>query len=122
MNQCFFSNTCTKKMSKKHTFSYEKFLKIYKRNKNVDDVLTKIIMRNIILDLKKNTNETIQHIKELNRIEDILCKDMKRLGYDVKTDPFETKFGSTGVMVESPIRSNSRFGSTGLLITSTSKS
>ena len=78
-------------------------------------------MRNIILDLKKNTNKTIQYIKELNQIEDILCKDMKKLGYDVNTDPFETKFGSSGVMVESPIRSDSRFGSTGLLITSTSK-
>ena len=124
-NQCFFSNTCTKKMSKKHTFSYVQFMKMYDLNKDTDDIDTKIIMRNIILHLKRNTNESIQHIKKLNRIEDRLRKEMKKLGYDIQKDPFETQgssaFGSTGIMVESPIRSDSRFGSTGLLITSPAK-
>ena len=87
-------------MSKKHTFSYVQFMKIYDLNKHTDDVQTKIFLRNVILHLKKDTNESIAHIKKLNRIEHTLCKEMKTLGYDVCEDPFEKQgisFGSSGI-------------------------
>ena len=108
-------------MSKKYTpkYTYMKFCKLYERNKNNNDIESKVYMRNVIDDILKHTDPTIQHIKNLHKIDDKLFYQLQRLGYN-PSECGRASFGSSGLMVPSPAL-NGRFGSSGLMVTSPSK-